>query len=105
MKKEQKNPHIGRDVFEFIEEQRAKSPGVAEKMDEHLLRLELARQLKKLREASHLTQEALAEKVGTKQPSIARLERGHSVPKLDLLERIAHALGTRLEVRFVQESV
>jgi len=27
MKKERKNPHLGRDVFEFIKEQRAKSPG------------------------------------------------------------------------------
>lgn len=46
-----------------------------------------------------LTQQQLAEMIGTKQPVIARLEdadyEGHS---LSMLQRIAHALNQRLEI-------
>jgi transcriptional regulator with XRE-family HTH domain len=43
-----------------------------------------------------LTQAELAEWVGTKQPSIARLENGNRIPDMAFLERIAKALGARL---------
>lgn len=43
-----------------------------------------------------ITQKELAKRVGTKQPSIARIENGHSLPTLTFLERIAKALGTKL---------
>lgn len=50
-----------------------------------------------------LTQKQLAEKVGTQQPVIARLEdadyEGHS---LSMLNRIAEKLGKRLEIRMVE---
>jgi transcriptional regulator with XRE-family HTH domain len=39
--------------------------------------------------------------VGTRQPSIARLENGSSVPSLSFLERIAAALDARIELRVV----
>ena len=46
-----------------------------------------------------LTQQQLADLIGTKQPVIARLEdadyEGHS---LSMLQRIAHALNQRLEI-------
>ena len=43
----------------------------------------------------------LAELVGTRQPSIARLENGTSMPSLSFLERIAKALDARIELNFV----
>lgn len=43
-----------------------------------------------------LTQSQLAELVGTKQPSIARIENGSSLPSLSFLQKIADALNTRL---------
>ena len=42
--------------------------------------------------------------VGTKQPAIARLESGKVTPKLDLLEKIAFALGRTLDIRFTKKS-
>jgi transcriptional regulator with XRE-family HTH domain len=39
--------------------------------------------------------------VGTRQPSIARLENGTSVPSLSFLDRIAKALDARIELNFV----
>lgn len=47
-----------------------------------------------------MTQEELAERVGTQQSSIARLERGKYAPSLTLLIKVAHALGKELEIRF-----
>ncbi len=43
-----------------------------------------------------LTQEALAQKCGTTQSSIARAERGASLPGHTLLKKIAKAIGTTL---------
>ncbi len=50
-----------------------------------------------------LTQEELAGRVGTKQPSIARLEAGRREPSLSYLRRVAAALGCRLDVRLVPQ--
>ena len=47
-----------------------------------------------------LSQKQLAERVHTKQPSIARLERARVLPKLDLLQRVARALGAEVVVSF-----
>jgi len=43
-----------------------------------------------------LTQSQLAKKVGTKQPSVARIEKGSGLPSLSFLLKIAHALNTHL---------
>ncbi len=59
----------------------------------------------KARAASGLTQAQVAERVGTTQSAIARLESGttrHS-PSLATLQKYARALGYRVEVRLVKE--
>jgi DNA-binding XRE family transcriptional regulator len=48
-----------------------------------------------------MTQQQLAEKVGTKQSAIARLEAGNSNPSIDFLDKIAKATGGKLEVKIV----
>ncbi|MDR3172210.1 MAG: helix-turn-helix transcriptional regulator [Treponema sp.] len=55
----------------------------------------LARQEKKL------TQQELAEMIGTKQSNISRLESGNYNPSVELLNKIAHAFGKKLEIRMV----
>ena len=45
-----------------------------------------------------LTQKALANKIGTKQSAISRLESGRANPSLSFLHKIAKALDTKLEV-------
>lgn len=44
----------------------------------------------------NMTQKQLAEKVGTKQSSIARLESGNYNPSLQFLQKVANALGKQL---------
>ena len=64
---------------------------------------EPAYQVARLRIMRGLTQQQLAELVGTKQPSIARLESGKSEPSISFLRRVVEALGGRLEVRIVAQ--
>lgn len=47
-----------------------------------------------------LTQQELAERMGTTQSVIARLEGGKSKPSTTTLEKLAHATGTRLRISF-----
>jgi DNA-binding XRE family transcriptional regulator len=63
--------------------------------------LEPAYQIARLRIMRGLTQAELAEKVGTKQPSIARIENGTTEPKISNLRRIAEALGAELVIAVV----
>jgi DNA-binding XRE family transcriptional regulator len=53
------------------------------------------------RKEKKLTQKDLAGLIGTKQSNISRLESGNYNPSLDLLNRIALAVGKELEVRMV----
>jgi transcriptional regulator with XRE-family HTH domain len=63
--------------------------------------LEPGYQIARLRILMGITQAQLAEKVGTRQPSIARLENGTRVPSLTFLHKIATALNAKIEVRLV----
>lgn len=73
-------------------------PGFAVRVEARVAELALARKVRALREKRGMTQAELAAKAGTGQAAIARIEAGKSVPKLDLLARIASALGARLSV-------
>jgi DNA-binding XRE family transcriptional regulator len=65
--------------------------------------LEPGYQIARLRILRGLTQTQLAVMVGTRQPSIARLENGSSVPSLSFLHKIATALHARIEVKLVAD--
>jgi transcriptional regulator with XRE-family HTH domain len=59
----------------------------------------------KARASAGITQAQVAERIGTTQSVIARLEsgRGKHSPSLSTLRKYAHALGCRLELRLVNE--
>ena len=62
---------------------------------------EIAKEIIKLRKKAKLTQKQLAEKAGTSQPAIARLESGeYKNLTLSFLRKIGKALGTVPEVHF-----
>jgi transcriptional regulator with XRE-family HTH domain len=61
----------------------------------------------KARAAAGITQAEVAVRIGTTQSAVARLESGsgnHS-PSLATLQKYAHALGCRLELRLVNEAM
>jgi len=74
-----------------------------ERLDEEFAFLD---EFLKARAAAGVTQAEVAERIGTTQSAIARLESGsgkHS-PSLATLQKYAHALGCRLELRLVKET-
>lgn len=62
----------------------------------HDFRFEVANLITEARYHYKITQKQLAKKVGTQQPSIARIESGSTLPSLSFLERLADSLGTYL---------
>ena len=50
------------------------------------------------RTSHHLSQGALAEKLGVKRPAVSRLELGEHNPSIKTLERLAHQHGLRFLV-------
>lgn len=61
----------------------------------------LARVLIDARARAGLSQAQLAERMHTSQSYIARIEGGRVQPSTAVLERLARATGTRLQIRFV----
>jgi len=58
------------------------------------------RQVLRLRLTHGLSQAQLAERIGTAQPNISRLERATINPSLSFLQRVATALDAEIEIRF-----
>jgi transcriptional regulator with XRE-family HTH domain len=57
----------------------------------------LVSQIVRRRRALGISQEEVAQRSGLTQSAIARLENEVSIPRLDTLEKVALALGMRLE--------
>lgn len=85
---------------EFLQEQ-LQDPAFAQAYYEMEPEFQAAREVLRLRLAAGLTQKELAERVGTQQASISRLERASYKPNLGFLQRVAEALNARLEIRLV----
>lgn len=62
-------------------------------------RYETIGQIIKARKEQNITQAELAKRVGTQKSNISRLESGNYNPTLDLLIKIAEALGKSLNVQ------
>ncbi|MHB0875409.1 MAG: helix-turn-helix domain-containing protein [Anaerolineae bacterium] len=81
--------------YELLKERSLSDPQVREAYEA----LEPAYQVACLRIERGMSQEELARRAGTHQPSVARLESGRSTPSLRMLRRLAEALDARLVVR------
>ena len=72
--------------------------------DDHIKpELQVIKAVHDFRLKNGVSQGELAEKVGTKQTAISRLESGRSNPSIKFLKKLAEALGMRLEIKFVKE--
>jgi ribosome-binding protein aMBF1 (putative translation factor) len=81
-------------------DRRPKSERRGDPETERNMAITIAEMVRELRGEKGMTQDQVAALIGTKQPAIARVESGRSLPSPDLLVRIAGALGVRLVIRF-----
>lgn len=87
----------------FIAKARARK-GFTEAYDGLELEYRLANQLLKARARAGLTQDAVAERMGTTKSAISRLEAsGKHTPSLATLQRYARAVGCELQVKLVPQ--
>ena len=77
-----------------------KDPGYRAEYDALEGEFALASALIRARADAGLTQEQLAERMGTKQEVIARWEGGRVMPSTRTLARLAKATGTTLQISF-----
>jgi ribosome-binding protein aMBF1 (putative translation factor) len=102
MKKQRKTKSHTRDGLKILNRITSNDLQLREEIAEAKVNFRVAQLIYDARAAAGMTQQQLADLVGSKQSVIARLEdadyEGHS---LTMLSRIADALQQRLEVKFV----
>lgn len=78
--------------------------GFADAYDALELEYQVASQMLEARSRAGLTQDAVAERMGTTKSAISRLESaGKHAPSLATLRRYAAAVGCELQVKFVPQ--
>lgn len=70
----------------------------AKVVDDNSNNIRIGQRIQQLRKEAGLTQAHLAEMCGMAQPNIARIEAGTYATSIDVLSRIAEALGKRIEL-------
>jgi DNA-binding XRE family transcriptional regulator len=90
---------------EFLAKARARR-GFAEAYESLELEYAIVNQMLKARARAGLTQDAVAERMGTTKSAISRLESaGKHAPSLATLKRYARAVGCELQVKLVPREV
>lgn len=85
-------------LFEDALNEALKDPEFKEAYDALEVEFSIIEQMIRKRLEKGLSQKQLAEKVGTKQSAISRLEGGNSNPSIAFLEKISKALGGKLQI-------
>ena len=88
------------DHAKFLQEQ-LKDEAFKKEWDKLELRYKIIEQFLRLRIKYDLTQKQFAEKIGTTQAVVSRIENGNVNIGIDFLERVAKAFGKQIEVRLV----
>ncbi len=87
------------ELREWMDKQYLKAPGLKERVEALVEQMSIEQDLIALREKRGLSQRALADLVGVKQPVIARIESGKARNlELKTVVRIATALGARVKI-------
>ncbi len=87
------------ELKKYIAERKKRDKAFAKEYDEGYAQFKIGAVLKQTREKAGLTQEELARRLRTKKTAISRIENHAEDIKLSTLEKVAHALGKRLEVK------
>lgn len=84
--------------WEDLEKQLLADPKVKKEYDRLVPRYAVISELIAARLKRGLTQKDVAEKLGTKQSAIARLESGNVNPSIEFLQKIAQVMGYKLNI-------
>ena len=88
-------------LYKSLKKQILKDKKIKEAYDKLEPEFNLAKMIIKKRTEEGLSQGELAKKIGTKQPSIARLESGNYNPSIVFLRKIVQALNADLKIEII----
>ena len=86
--------------YQKFKEAALQDPVVREAYDQLEPEYALIRQIIEIRAKENITQAELAQRAGTQQSHISRLERGSYNPSLQFLKKIAKGINKRLVISF-----
>lgn len=90
-----------RSFREYQKESFKKNPKLKEEYEKLKFEFQILDLLMEQRIKYGLTQKQLAEKIGTKQSAISRLENGNYNPTVNFLQKIADALDIEIQMHIV----
>ena len=76
--------------------------GVVPQLNQEI-RTEFAKQMREIRLRQNLTQQVLADRVGTKKSNISRMESGRYNPSLDFMVRVADCMGQHISITLEEQ--
>lgn len=76
--------------------------GVVPQLNQEI-RTEFAKQMREIRLSQNLTQQVLADRVGTKKSNISRMESGRYNPSLDFMVRVADCMGKHISITLEEQ--
>lgn len=85
--------------FEEVKADLLKNEEFAAEYENLRPRYEAIEQIIRARKEQNITQAELAKRIGTQKSNISRLESGNYNPTLDMLIKIARALGKNLSIQ------
>jgi len=86
------------DLKKYVADRKKKDKEFANGFDEGYEQFKIGIVLRQARESAGLTQEDLANRLKTKKTAISRMENHAEDIKLSTLDRVAKALGKRLQI-------
>jgi ribosome-binding protein aMBF1 (putative translation factor) len=86
------------DLKKYIKDRKKRDKAFAKGLEEGYEQFRIGVMLRQAREEAGLTQEELARRLKTKKTAISRIENHAEDIKLSTLERVAGALGKRVQI-------
>ena len=87
--------------FEVELREHLKNPEFKREFDKLQPEFDLIRAIIDARAKKGVTQKMLAKRMGTKQSVISRLESGNANPSFEFVKRLARALKTDIQIKFL----
>lgn len=84
--------------FDVFLAKQLKNKKIKEYFDKYGKQLEISYQISQLRRRKKISQKELAEKIGTTQSNVARMESGRQNFTVNFLSEIASVLGSKLKI-------
>ena len=88
-------------TLQQLKEEQMKDPVFAKEYEAIQPEMDVIRAIVDARTSQNMTQKELAERTGSNQADISKLENGTRNPSVNLLKRLADGMGMALKIEFV----